>query len=84
MESIEQQIEGFRTFALQQLQNDEAGLSVDDLYDRWRLEYPSPDEFRNDVLAVKASLRDMKRGERGRSLEEFASEFRAKHGIDAE
>jgi hypothetical protein len=34
-----------------------------------------------DVAAVRASLEDWQRGERGRSLEEFDADFRARNGI---
>jgi hypothetical protein len=81
LKATEQQIEGFRTFALDQLRNGGSDLTVDELYDRWRLECPSTDELQDDVLAVKASLRDMESGQTGRALDEFTSAFRARHKI---
>jgi hypothetical protein len=54
---------------------------VEEIYDRWRLGCPTPEELREDVLAVKASLRDMASGQTGRALDEFASDFRARHKI---
>ncbi|MGH7200336.1 MAG: hypothetical protein ACREJB_07000, partial [Planctomycetaceae bacterium] len=59
MKATEEQIENFRSFALEQLGNGGSGLSVDELYDRWRIEHPADEELRKDVLAVKAALRDM-------------------------
>ncbi|MCA9236264.1 MAG: hypothetical protein KDA44_12395 [Planctomycetales bacterium] len=52
-------------------------VSLDELYDQWRLAQPSDD----DVQAVQAALRDMAAGETGRPFDEFAAEFRARHGL---
>jgi hypothetical protein len=53
---------------------------LEELIDLWQVENPSPEQTRDDILAVKASLRDMESGERGRPWDEFAREFRAHHG----
>jgi hypothetical protein len=85
LKATEQQIEQFRDFALRQLRNGGADLTVDEVYDLWRAECPSDDEVREDVLAVRASLRDMERGEIGRAFDDFTRDFRARHNItDAE
>jgi hypothetical protein len=39
------------------------------------------EELETNVLAVRASLRDMDRGETGMPLEQFAAEFRKRNGI---
>jgi hypothetical protein len=52
---------------------DRETLSMDEIYERWREQ-----AFRlDDLLAVKASLRDFENGERGRPLTEFLAEFDA-------
>lgn len=81
MKATEHEIESFRRFALEQIGNGGSELSIDELYDRWRLQCPSDEELQEDVLAVKASLRDMERGEKGRSFDEFSREFRARHHL---
>ncbi len=70
-------IESFSEFAKAKV--DQAGndLSIDDLYDEWRTQHPPAD----DLLAIKASLRDMENGDTGRSLDDFAAEFRRQNGI---
>ena len=70
-------IESFSEFAKAKV--DQAGndLSIDDLYDEWRTQHPPAD----DLLAIKASLRDMENGETGRSFDDFAAEFRYRNGI---
>lgn len=48
-------------------------LTIDEIYERWRQQ-----AFRQeDLLAVKASLRDFEHGERGRPVTEFLAEFDA-------
>lgn len=81
MKTTEQQIESFRSFALQRLERGDADLSVDELFDCWRRENPDEEQAREDLLAVQASLRDMHRGERGRSFDDFAREFRTRRHI---
>ena len=70
-------IESFSEFAKAKV--DQAGndLSIDDLYDEWRTQHPPAD----DLLAIKASLRDMENGDTGRSFDDFAAEFRRLNGI---
>lgn len=76
MATTEQEIDGFAEFAKAQL-GLEKDLSLDDLLDQWRLQHP-PTE---DAVAVKASLRDMDRGETGRPFERFAADFRKRNSI---
>jgi hypothetical protein len=68
MQQLQQDIADFTSFV-----NAHSGesTSLDELYDRWREVYPAAE----DGLAVQASLRDMERGETGRSFEEFAADF---------
>ena len=75
------QIDDFRSFALKQMGYGGCESTIDELYDRWRLECPNDDELREDVSALKASLRDMEAGETGRPIEEFSRDFKARHDI---
>jgi hypothetical protein len=54
---------------------------LDDLYAEWRALNPIPDHLKKDVLAVKASLRDMDRGIIGKPIDEFEREFRERNGL---
>lgn len=77
MATTEQEVESFAQFARGRLARGDEELSIDELFDLWRLEHPPAE----DALAIKASLRDMQRGETGRPFEEFADEFRRRNNI---
>ncbi len=72
-------VESFSQFAWARVDQARSNLPIDDLYDEWRAQHPPAD----DLLAIKASLRDMKQGETGRSFDEFASAFQSRNGIPA-
>lgn len=76
-----QQIDSFHRYATERLGNGGAELSIDELFELWRIENPTPEELYTDVLAVKAALRDMEAGDTGQRFEEFQREFRAKNNI---
>jgi len=80
MATTEQDIDSFAQFAKQKLAQAEGELSMDDIYDEWRIQHP-PSE---DALAIKAALRDMHNGERGQPFDEFVQEFRARKSSAAE
>ena len=77
MATTEQEIERFAQFAKEQIANGGAEISIDELFDQWRIQHPPA----ADVLAIKASLRDMENGETGRSFEQFAEEFCKRNSI---
>jgi hypothetical protein len=77
MRATLEQVDSFREFARRQLTNGGAELTIDELFDRWRATLP----HEVDRLAVQASLRDMERGETGRSFEDFDREFRQRNNI---
>ena len=72
MATTEREIDGFAQFAKAQLGRGGENLSLDDLLDQWRIQHPPAE----DALAIKASIRDMDRGEAGRPFDQFAGEFR--------
>jgi len=72
MASVEQDLASFAEFARDELRAASTPLSIDELFDRWRVQNP-PSE---DALAIKASLDDMQAGEAGRPFDQFAAEFR--------
>lgn len=80
MPTTEQEVESFARFARGQLAQGGEELSLDELFDQWRLEHPPAE----DVLAVKASVRDMQRGETGRPFDEFADQFRQRNHLPRE
>ena len=76
-----EQIDEFRQFALEKINNGDADLSLEELVDMWRILHPTPQELDENVLAVKAAIRDMEAGETGRPFEEFAREFRQRNNV---
>jgi hypothetical protein len=76
-----QELQSFYQFADERLRNGGGDQTLDELYSEWRASHPASKELETNVLAVKASLRDMDQGERGRPLEEFAAEFQRRNGI---
>ncbi|MFO7904472.1 MAG: hypothetical protein ACQESR_22765 [Planctomycetota bacterium] len=57
---------------------------MDELYDLWRLEHPTPDELDEKMRAVQAALDDFENGDRGVPLEEAIREIRKKHNLPAD
>ena len=70
-------IESFTQFAMTRVDQEGNELSIVDLFDDWRIRHP----LTEDLLAIKASLRDMENGETGRSFDDFAKEFRQRNRI---
>lgn len=77
MTVTESDIDSFAQYAKGQLGRSGASLSIDELFDQWRLQQPPA----SDLAAIKASIRDMENGEGGRPFDEFSKEFRQRNGI---
>ncbi len=76
------QVEQFRSFVLDRLGRGGSDSSIDELYDEWRIHNPSPSELESDSKAIAASLRDLDRGDRGKSIGVFLDEFKKNRGIE--
>jgi hypothetical protein len=81
MAVTKQTILEFGQFAIAQLDAGKTVEHLDELLDAFEVAQRSPETVAADVAAVRASLEDWQRGERGRSLEEFDADFRARNGI---
>ena len=79
MATSEHEIDSFSEFAKSQLNDRGSGVSLDELFDEWRIVNP-PSE---DALAIQASIRDMEKGKTGRPFEEFAAEFRGRNNLSS-
>lgn len=77
MASVEQELDDFNRFARERLQAGEPKPTIDELFDEWRFGNPASE----DLLAIRASIRDMEQGVRGQDYQEFAAEFRRRNGI---
>jgi hypothetical protein len=76
MIATREHVRSFQEFALERLSAGGRPVSMDELFEQWRLEHPSDDELSADVLAIEASLRDMRAGETGRDLQEVVADIR--------
>ena len=81
MSVTKEEIESFQLFAEKKIQSGEDDLTMEELFDLWRLENPSLERFQEDVLAVKAALRDLENGDRGVPFDEHIREVQTKFNI---
>jgi hypothetical protein len=57
MSTAEQDIASFATFALQKIESGQRDMTIDDLFDQWRIENPSAEQYAENVAAIQASDR---------------------------
>ena len=71
-------LDAFRQFAEAKLAS-RGAESLQELFDIWEIEHPTPELHSQDVSAVRAAIRDMENGDAGRPaarvLQELRSEF---------
>lgn len=77
MATTQDELESFYQFASKQLTSGDANQSLDELYDQWRLASLTSDDVTENVAAIRASIDDMNRGERGRDVRKFIRELRS-------
>jgi hypothetical protein len=78
----QQDLDSFHRFAQKKLQNGGAE-SIEELFDLWRIENPTPDDEAGIHAAIRQGLTDIKAG-RGRSADEVNAELRRKYNLPAE
>jgi hypothetical protein len=84
MQTTLDELHRFHRFAEEKLSNGGSDLTLEQLVDLWNIENPSPEALREDVLAVKAALRDLDNGDRGIPVEELIQKMRDKYGLAEE
>ena len=77
MTQIADQIDQFRAFALAYLNSETKEMTIDELYDEWRLLNPDPVQMDNDKNAVAASLRDYRNGVSGKPAAEVLGRLKS-------
>ena len=75
-----QELERFHEFALSRVSSGEDDLTWRQLFELWRLDNPTDEEYAQDVAAIQQSLDAMTEG-RMRPFSELDAEFRARHDI---
>jgi hypothetical protein len=78
MSQISDQLDQFREFALSKITTSGNRLTLDELFDEWRLTYPDPHQQADDAQAVLASLNDYRNGVGGTSPAEILARIRSK------
>jgi len=84
MPTSTQELQSFQTYAAARIQNGGAKLELDDLLDEWKHQNSNPLQLQDDALAVKASLRDIERGETGVPAEDVIADIRAKYKLTSD
>jgi hypothetical protein len=82
MSSIEHEISSFNEFVLRQVGSGQNKSSIDELFDQWRTENPSDSIYGENLAAVRASIDDFNRGERGTLAGEDSAELRREFGTN--
>ena len=81
MTTTQQDLDSFTSYARQIIASGQRDVSIDELFDQWRAENPSDEQYAEDVAAVNASIRDFKNGERGSIAGEHSSQLRREFGV---
>ena len=76
MSTAEQDIASFTSFAMQRIGTGDSDLTIEQLFDQWRIENPSDEQYAENVAAIQASIADFKAGERGTIAGAHSAELR--------
>jgi len=79
MSVVHDEFAGFQHFAEEKLRTGSVE-SLDELFELWRIEHPTPDEEADVHAAICDGLKDIEAG-RYRPAAEVTDELRAKYGI---
>jgi hypothetical protein len=77
MATAEQELASFTSYARQKIDSGDRELSLDELFDQWRAENPSDDQYAENVAAIQASIQDFKNGDRGTVAGEHSAQLRS-------
>lgn len=81
--ATQKQIDSFHSFASRQLENGGRDKTIDELYDQWRFENLSPEDFEENVAAIQGAIDDMNNGDTGRYVDEAIADVRNKYNLPA-
>jgi hypothetical protein len=71
MSTAQQDLDSFNHYARQKIESGQRDMSIDELFDQWRAENPSDEQYAENVAAIKASIQDYESGERGSIADVF-------------
>ena len=81
MPAIQQQLESFNEFVASRIKDAKTDATIDELFDVWRLQNPTPEEHAEDLAAVKAAIEDMENGDRGIPLADHIQEMKDRYNL---
>ncbi len=80
MATSEQELASFTSYARERIESGQRNLTIEELFDQWRTENPSDEQYADNVAAVQASIQDFKNGERGTFAGEHSAQLRRDFG----
>jgi len=81
MATVVHDLASFTQYARQLIDRGGRDLSIDELFDQWRAENPSDEQYAENVAAINASLADFKNGQRGTIAGEHSAQLRREFGV---
>ena len=75
------QIDSFHQFAVERVSSGDTDLSMDELYELWRLENLPADELAESVAAVRAALGEMQDEDAWIDVDDHLAQLRSKYGF---
>lgn len=78
MSQISNQLDQFREFALSKIKTSGNRLTLDELFDEWRLTHPDPHQQADDAQAALDSLDDCRNGVQGTNHAEISARLRSR------
>lgn len=78
-----EELNRFHGFAVAQIDAAEHEWTLQDLLDEWELQNSDPTRRQEDVLAIRAALRDLERGDRGIPFDEHIQSLATEFGLEA-
>jgi hypothetical protein len=81
MATAEQDLDSFTSYARHRIESGQRDLSIDELFDQWRAENPSDEQYAEDIAAIQASIQDFKNGGRGTIAGEHSAQLRREFGV---
>jgi hypothetical protein len=78
---VQTELEEFHAYMGERLRTAKERLSPEEVLDEWLLLHPDPQVHEENVKAIKAAIRDMEAGDRGRPAEEVLQDIRNELGL---
>ena len=75
MATVEQDLDHFTNYARRKIEMGQPNLSLDELFDQWRAENPSDDQYAENIAAIQSSIEDFKKGEGGTLAEVHSAQL---------